>query len=92
MFSDIACNSSGTHAIQSLIEIINLPNEEDQVKDIVKDCILKLSCDINGTHVMQKIITCIKESNREYINKVILTNLKKLLYDSNGVCVVKFKN
>lgn len=42
-FTDIACNASGTHALQSLIEIINMPGEEDLVKEAVKDNILKLS-------------------------------------------------
>ena len=43
-FTEIACNSSGTHALQSLIEIINMPGEEDLVKQAVKENILKLSC------------------------------------------------
>lgn len=42
-FTFIACNSSGTHALQSMIEIINMPGEEDLVKDAVKDHILTLS-------------------------------------------------
>jgi hypothetical protein len=42
-FTDIACNASGTHALQSLIEIINMPGEEELVKEAVKDNILRLS-------------------------------------------------
>ena len=42
-FSDISCNGSGTHSLQSLIEIINMPGEEELVKEAVKDHILKLS-------------------------------------------------
>jgi hypothetical protein len=42
-FTDIACNPSGTHALQSLIEIINMPGEEELVKEAVKDNILQLS-------------------------------------------------
>ena len=38
-FTDI----SGTHALQSLIEIINMPGEEELVKESVKDNILRLS-------------------------------------------------
>lgn len=42
-FPDISCNPSGTHALQSLIEIINMPGEEDLVKEAVKENILTLS-------------------------------------------------
>ena len=42
-FTDISCNPSGTHALQSLIEIINMPGEEELVKESVKDNILRLS-------------------------------------------------
>jgi hypothetical protein len=42
-FSEISCNTSGTHALQSMIEIINLPAEEDVVKEAVKKHILMLS-------------------------------------------------
>ncbi len=42
-FTDISCNASGTHALQSLIEIINMPGEEELVKEAVKDNILRLS-------------------------------------------------
>ena len=42
-FTDISCNPSGTHALQSLIEIINMPGEEELVKQAVKEHILPLS-------------------------------------------------
>ncbi len=42
-FTDIACHSSGTHALQSLIEIINLSGEEELIKEAVKNDILELS-------------------------------------------------
>ncbi len=87
-FKTIACNNSGTHSLQSLIEIINMPGEEDLVKEAVRDSILTLSYDINGTHVIQKVLSSIDENNRESINKILLNNIDKLIYDSNGICVV----
>jgi hypothetical protein len=42
-FTVIGCNNSGTHALQSLIEIINMPGEEELVKEAVRDNILTLS-------------------------------------------------
>jgi hypothetical protein len=88
-FSEIACNNSGTHALQSLIEMTNMPGEEDLIKESVKDHILKLSLDVNGTHVIQKVISCIPEKDREFINKTVLENISKLIFDSNGICVLK---
>ena len=72
-----------------MIEIINMPGEEDLVKESVQKYLLLLSCDINGTHVIQKVLSCIDEANRETINKIILTNINKLIFDSNGICVVR---
>jgi len=42
-FAEISCNGSGTHSLQSLIEIINMPGEEELVKEAVKNNILELS-------------------------------------------------
>lgn len=42
-FTEISCNPSGTHALQSMIEILNMHGEEELVKEAVKDDILKLS-------------------------------------------------
>jgi hypothetical protein len=88
-FADISCNNSGTHALQSLIEIINMPGEEELLKQAVSKNILKLSYDVNGTHVIQKVISCIKEEDRQFINNTITKNFHKLVFDSNGICVLK---
>jgi F0F1-type ATP synthase delta subunit len=69
-----------------------MPGEEDLVKEAIKDSILTLSYDINGTHVIQKVISSIDENNREHINKTLLNNIDKLIYDSNGICVVTIYN
>jgi hypothetical protein len=88
-FEAISCNSSGTHALQSLIEIVNMPGEEELLKVSVESNLLKLSIDVNGTHVVQKIISCITEDSREKINEIILDNFNSLVYDPNGICVLK---
>ena len=76
--------------MQSLMELMNMPEEEEIVKEAILDPkdILRLCMDISGTHVIQKIIFGIKENNREHMNETILNNLEKLVLDSNGVCVV----
>ena len=88
-FSFIACHPSGTHSLQSLIEIVNMKEEEDLIKECVKEDVIKLSLDNNGTHVMQKIVSCLNEKERTHINQTILGNFYKLVFDSNGLCVLK---
>ena len=62
-FTDISCNPSGTHALQSLIEIINMPGEEELVKEAVKDYILPLSY-VNSINILGcKWHSCHSESN-----------------------------
>jgi hypothetical protein len=65
-FTAIACNNSGTHALQSLIEIINMPGEEDLVKEAVKDNILTLSFVYNSLMLGYKWHTCYSESHLLY--------------------------
>lgn len=84
---------SGTHALQSLIEIININKNEDIIKEILdmEENILKLALNSNGTHILQKIITVFDEDNRTVINKCILENFSNLCMDPNGICVVNYK-
>lgn len=58
-FCDIARNSSGTHSLQALIEIINLKEEEEIIKKSVEGKVVTLALDPNGTHVIQKILSCV---------------------------------
>jgi hypothetical protein len=87
---EIANNTSGTHSIQSLIEIINMPEEEEILRNCVEKHILRLACNSNGTHIIQKIITCFEEKNREYLNDYILKNMAKMSMNVNGICVVRY--
>jgi len=86
---NISMNNAGTHSIQCLVEIINLREEEEIIKDSIKHDILKISYDINSTHVMQKIVLIIAEENREYITHMCLKFLPKMVLDPNGICVIK---
>lgn len=42
-FVYIACHNSGTHSIQSLVELVNMPDEESIVKESITDNIMQLS-------------------------------------------------
>lgn len=88
-FIDISCHSSGTHSMQSLLEILNLKTEEEIIKDSVKDHVIYLAYHNHGTHVLQKIISCFDEKNREYINVKILEDFQNMVLNTNGICVIK---
>ena len=86
---EISMNPSGTHALQSLIEIINLNKNEDLIKEVLnRENILKLSFNSNGTHILQKIISCFNEDKRSTINKCVIENFSELCINANGICVV----
>ena len=96
-FSKISKNNSGTHSVQCLIEIISSAEEEEFVRKCVENDVLNLSFvnyiyfksqDTNATHVVQKIVGMINEEKRELINKNLLLNLRELVLDQNGICVV----
>ena len=86
---NISYDNSGTHALQSLLEIINLSEEENIFLNAVKACALEMSYDSNATHVIQKILVCVSEEKRDFLNKIIRENLKSLCLDCNGICVFK---
>jgi hypothetical protein len=88
-FLEIAVNISGTHSLQSLIEIVNMEEEETLIKKLVEPYILKLAFNGNGTHIIQKVITCFEESTRTFLNEFILDNLTSICLNANGICVVR---
>jgi hypothetical protein len=49
---EISCDKKGTHSMQCLIEMINMPEEEEELKQGIKDQIVDLAYDANGTHVL----------------------------------------
>ncbi len=85
---DIAINISGTHSLQSLIEIVTMVEEENIINRMINPVIQELSFDVNGTHIIQKIICCFNENSRVYLNDYILENLSKISMNVHGICVV----
>jgi hypothetical protein len=49
---EISSDKKGTHSMQCLIEMINMPEEEDELKEGIKSHIIDLAFDANGTHVL----------------------------------------
>ena len=87
-FVEIANNSYGTHPLQSLIEIINMPEEKRIVLNYVLNNESTLALDSKGTHVLQKFISCTKDEERYELNKNLINLIDKLIINPFGVCVL----
>ena len=48
----ISCDRKGTHSMQCLIEMVNMPDEEEALKNGIKNNVVDLAFDPNGTHVL----------------------------------------
>lgn len=86
---DISWTKNGTHSMQSLIEMINMEEEQDILEKSISDSIFRLAWDPQGTHVLQKIIFCTKENKLEYIFYPIISNIFEISKDTQGLCSVK---
>ena len=75
--------------MQCLIEMINMPEEEEELKKGIETHVIDLAFDQNGTHVLQKVLLCLKEENIDFIFLPIMKSLIDLSMDQNGLCVVK---
>lgn len=80
-FMKIAGDKKGTHSMQCLIDMINLPEEEDELEECIKDHVIDLAFDGNGCHVLQKVIICLKESRLDFLLKPILDKLVEISSD-----------
>jgi hypothetical protein len=66
-----------------------MPEEEEELKEGIKNHIINLAFDPNGTHVLQKVLLCLKEENIDFIFDPIYENFIDLSMDQNGLCVIK---
>jgi len=85
----ISWDKRGTHSMQSMIQLINMEEEEQTLEAAIADNVINLSFDPNGTHVLQKVILTVKVEKLDYIFYPCYENLIDLSLDSNGLCVVK---
>ena len=88
-FIPIANDICGNHSLQSLIMLQNSKEEENIIKECIENDLQTLAVGANSSHVVQKVIKAVKESNRDYINTFIISNLIDLCFDSHGICIVK---
>ena len=88
-FIPIAKTISGTHCIQSLIDMMNTKKEEKIIKNIIKHNLLDLSLNPSSTQIIQKLITNIFIKKRDYLVQFILLNFVQLSVNLNGVALIK---
>ena len=87
-FVEIANNSFGTHPLQSLIEIINMPEEKKIVLSYILNNETLLALDSKGTHVLQKFISSTKDEERYELNQNLINLISQLIVNPFGVCVL----
>lgn len=85
----IASDKKGTHSMQCMIDMINMPEEEDEIQQGVSQFITQMAFDQNANHVLQKVISCFKEEKVGFIYEPIMKQFIELSMDQNGLCVVK---
>ena len=87
-FLEIANSSFGTHPLQSLIEIVNMPEEKQLILSYILGNESILALDPKGNHVLQKFISCTKDEERKELNINLINLIDKLITDPSGVCVL----
>ena len=71
--------------MQSLIQLINMEEEEKTLENAISDHIINLCFDPNGTHVLQKVILTVKVDKLDYIFDACFDKIIELSMDSNGL-------
>ena len=87
-FVEVANNSFGTHPLQNLMEIINMPEEKKLILKYILGNETVLSFDSKGTHILQKYISNTKDEDRYELNTNLVNLIDKLIIDISGVCVL----
>ena len=87
-FIEIANSSFGTHPLQNLMEIVNMPEEKKLILKYILGNETVLSFDIKGTHILQKYICNTNDEDRYELNINIINLMDKLIVDISGVCVL----
>ena len=90
-FLVIATNKWGTHSIQSLMNNIQSPAESYEFNLLISKNMYLLFTDNNAYHIMMKMILDFPEEQRYALNLYLVTNIDKIIVNSNGAfCVNKF--
>ncbi|CAE7723361.1 unnamed protein product [Symbiodinium microadriaticum] len=85
----IACDKRGTHALQALIGLLQLEEEQQLLMNAIKSRVIELSMDPNGTHVVQRLLCCFLPSVTEWIYIAINDRMIEVAHHPYGLCVLK---
>lgn len=88
-FIQVCKDKKGTHTIQKMVDLVNLPEEEKFFERTLTGHVGKLAIDQQGTHIIQKIITSFTEENRQFAFEEIKEAFLSVSKTSHGLCVVK---
>lgn len=83
----VAYHPRGTHALQNLIAMTSLKEEESIYREEFQGKFVEMSNDINASHVVQRLLVTL--TNRYFIIREILGRVEELSIDKLGVCVIK---
>ena len=90
-FLVIATNKWGNHSIQSLMNNIQSSAENYELNLLISKNMYLLFTDDNAYHIMMKMILDFPEEKRNVLNLYLVTNIDKIIVNSNGAfCVNKF--
>ena len=88
-FIKISTNMCGNHSLKCLISLLSTEEEKKLIKDSIISDLKNLCFDQNGASIIAKIILTIKESERNYINEIIVNYFTELSTNINGIIIVR---
>ena len=83
----ISKHGRGTHALQTLVSLTSLPEEEFIYKTSFTGYILEMAMHPNASYVLQKLLQSLK--NRFFIIEELRDHVTALVVDKQGLCVLK---
>jgi hypothetical protein len=78
----------GTHPIQFLVETINMFEEKNLILNYIINKTLELALDQRGNCVLKKFIISTKDEERKELNKNLIQNIDKLIFNQYGVIIL----
>lgn len=87
--ASIACDKRGTHALQALIGLLTVPEEQQLLMSSIESHVIDLCMDANGTHVVQRLLYCFLPSVSDVIYSVVIDRMLDVAHHPYGLCVLK---
>jgi hypothetical protein len=87
--ASIACDKRGTHALQALIGLLTVPEEQHLLMSSIESHVIDLCMDPNGTHVVQRLLYCFLPSVSDVIYSMVIDRMLEVAHHPYGLCVLK---